>query len=303
MRRGSCLRLLLLAAVFVFAAAGFSVRAAQAKKCADAVWRNVTLYLETPLSEDGAQALLSQENAVGESKTAFAVWGELEGQTVTDPDLGRSITADVLACCGTPELIFAQAGLAEDDEEGCLIGEEIAWELFGSTRVAGEEICIGDSVRTIRAIMREPKRGVVVAGSIRDITGGLGSDAGGGEAASYNRITIESKKTADGEAFLTRNNLDGKLLRLDGWKSLDWLGELVPGKWSDFSGWKENYERKKEDFLLLARIRKNSVELYYEDQCRRYVYNTGLSAACVLIAVCYILAPRPAAVCVAWSER
>lgn len=287
MRREKCLRLVLLMTALLAAAGGFAVRAAQAKKCADGAWHNVTLYLETPLSEDGAQALLSQESAAGESETAFVVWGELEEQTVTDPDLGRSTAADVLVCYGMPELVFAQAGLSGDDDAGCLIGEETAWELFGSTSVAGDEICIGNGIRTIRAVMHQPKRGIVVAGSVKDIAEG---SAGGGEAAPYNRITIESRDAAEGEAFLVSHAPDGKLLRLDYLRNMSWLFELVPGKWSDFYGWKENCKEKKEDFLLLARIQKNSVELYYEEQCRLSAHNAALSAVCVLIAVTALFA-------------
>lgn len=290
MRREKCLRLVILTAACVFAACGFAVRAAQAKKCADGAWHNVTIYLETPLSEEGAQALLSQESAAGESETAFAAWGELEGQTVTDPDLGRSTAADVLVCCGMPELVFAQTGLSEDDDAGCLIGEETAWELFGSTRVAGDEICIGNGTWTIRAVTHQPKRGIVVAGSVKDIAEGSGGSAGGGDAAPYNRITIESRDAAEGEAFLVRHALDGKLLRLDYLRNMSWLFELVPGKWSDFYGWKENCKEKKEDFLLLARVQKNSVELYYEEQCRLSAHNAALSAVCVLIAVTALFA-------------
>lgn len=273
---------LLFAAGLLLAAVGLASGAAQAKTRADAVWQNVTLYLETPLSAEDAQSLGAQENDI-----TFTVWTELMDQTVTDPDLGHRVQTDVLALYGSSELVLPLAGVLDsDDSKGCLIGEQTAWELFGSTEVAGDEIRIGNGMRTIRAVVHLPQSGVVVRGNIRDITSI--KDAVEKKSPSYNRITIESRKVADGEAFLMQNGLNGKVLRLDYLKSLYWLTELVPGKWSDFSGWKENFKQKKQDCELISGIQKNSIELYYESQCRLYVWNMGLEIVCIVIASVFI---------------
>ncbi len=267
-------RLLLLAGLLL-AASGLAFGAAQAKKRADTVWQNVTLYLKKPLSAEDAQTLGEQEN-----DTAFTVWTQLPDLTAADPGLGRSIQTDVLVLNGSSEPVLPQAGvLPADDPKGCLIGEQTAWELFGSTEAAGNEICIGNGMRTVRAVVHLPQSGVVVSGNAKDITGDR--DVTEEETICYNRITLACRDVAEGEAFLAKNGLDGKVLRLDYLKNLHWLTELVPGKWSDFSGWKDNITSKKEDFGLILQISKNSVELCYEHQCRLYMWCKGLEAVCV----------------------
>lgn len=272
MRRGGSL---LLALAMLFAAAGFAFGAAQAKDGADALRQHAVLYLETPLSVQDAQALLSQEN-----EAAAVVWGEFADREVLDPDLGRRIQADVLFFCGSPELALPQALLGAGDEEGCIIGEAAAWELFGSTKVAGDTVRIGRGERTIRAVMREPERGIIVTGSLRDIAG---DDADG--TPYLNRITVGIEEAAEADAFLMRNALDGKLLRFDYLRSPAWLSELIPGKWSDFSGWKENYRRKRQDFKLIMQVHKNSAELCYENRCWALAGDTALQVVCVWVAV------------------
>lgn len=297
---------LLLGLVLLFAAAGFSYRAARAGNGADLFCRGVTLYLETPLSAQDVRLAASREYASEDGGTMFTAWGELAGETVRDPDLGRSTQADVLLFYGSPALVLPQARLDPDDGKGCMIGEQTAWELFGSTKVSGDEICIGDRGYTIRGVLREPERGVVVveggngiagsrmgtaggdAGAAESGEAGSKADAAGGGIPCYDRITIGSSKAAEGEAFLMRNALDGRLLRFDYLRSLSWLGELVPGKWSDFNGWKENYEHKKEDAMLIMQVHKNSVELGYERRCMEQAWNRVLQITCVWVAAVYL---------------
>jgi len=245
--------------------------------------------LVEPLSEGDAQALLAGEQQ--EDAAAFTVWGELADRHISDPDFGRSVKADVIILRGDCELILPQtAVLASEDEKGCLIGEKTAWELFGSTKVVGDEVCIGTEARSIRGVVHRPEEGVIVMGSLKGGT----EDTGKEEAPCYDRVTLSSKKAADGEAFLMQNGLEGAVLRFDYLRNLSWISGLVPGKWSDFSGWKDSFARKKQDFRLISQISKNSVELYYERQCRRYVWETGLEVVCVagIVCICSIFKKR-----------
>ena len=100
----------------LFTAVLFAMGAARAEKCADAVWQNPVLYLEKPISAEDAQNIA--ENAV------FTAWGETADQTVTDPDLGKSVQTNVVWLYGSSEWILpASAVLPADDGKGCLIGK------------------------------------------------------------------------------------------------------------------------------------------------------------------------------------
>lgn len=275
---------LLPAVALIFAAAFFTALADQAGSHADAVGFGVTMYLETPLQERDAEALFERES-LQEDAAAFTVWGELADQRILDPDLARSIKADVVILCGESERLLPQAPvLFSDDTKGCLIGEETAWELFGSTKVIGDEIRIGNEIRLIRGVMDWPKEGVVITGSLQGITEGTGDE----KCSFYDRITLSSKKTADGEAFLARNGLAGRALRFDDLRGLSWLSELIPGRWSDFSGWKENYRNKRQDFELVMQVHKNSLEIYYVEQCMALILNRALAFFCVWAATAYL---------------
>lgn len=279
--------LLLLALALFLAAVGLALAAKRAENRADAVW-SVSLYLKTPLSARDSQTLHEMENS-----REFTAWGELPDITVADPDLGRRIQTEVLVLDGSSELVLPLAPvLSAGDTDGCLLGEETAWELFGSTQVTGEKIVIGNEPRVVRGVVGFPGAGAVLGGNVKGITGiGTSEDE---ELRYYNRITIEGGKVADAEEFLMMNGLDGEVLRLDYLRSLHWLTELVPGKWSDFSGWKDSFARKKQEFRLISQISKNSVELYYERQCRRYVWEAGLEVVCVagIVCICSIFQKR-----------
>lgn len=272
---------LLSAIALILAAAGFAFAVERAGNRADAACGGVTLYMETPLSEGEVQTLIEQKN-VQEDAVPFTVWGELANQRITDPDLSRSVKADVLILHGDCGLILPQtAALSSGDEHGCLIGAKTAWDLFGSTDVSGDEIRIGAEIRSIRGIVPGPGEGVVLTGSLKGVTEGVEN----GKTCCYDRITLLSEKEADGDVFLMQNGLDGEVLRFDYLRGFQWLFELVPGKWSDFSGWKENYNNKKQDVDLMLRVRKHGVEIFYEKQCMALAWNRTMEIFCVLAAV------------------
>lgn len=267
---------------FLLAAAASATGAQKAANHADAAG-SVTLYPDTPLSAKDSQNL----RRLGGSAT-FTVWGELQDMTVADPDLGSKVQTNALVLDGSSELVLPLVPvLPAGDTNGCLLGEQTAWELFGSTQVKGDTILIGNQTRIIRGVVSLPQSGVVIEGNVNGITGS-GTDTAE-ESRYYNRITVEGGKVEDAELFLMQVGLEGKVLRMDYLRSLRWFTELIPGKWSDFSGWKENFKQKKQDFGLLSKIDKNCVELYYESQCRLYIWDTVLEAACVMGAlVCFL---------------
>lgn len=216
---------------FLLAAAASAIGAQKAANHADAAG-SVTLYPDTPLSAKDLQNL----RRLGGS-AAFTAWGELQDVTVADPDLGSKVQTNALVLDGSSELVLPLAPvLPAGDTNGCLLGEQTAWELFGSTQVKGDTILIGNQTRIIRGVVSLPQSGVVIEGSVNGITGS-GTDTAE-ESRYYNRITVEGGKVEDAELFLMQVGLEGKVLRMDYLRSLRWFTELIPGKWSDFSGWK-----------------------------------------------------------------
>lgn len=234
----------------LFAAVLFAMGAARADKCADAVWQNPVLYLEKPISAEDAQNIA--ENAV------FTAWGETADQTVTNPDLGKSVQTNVVWLYGSSEWILpASAVLPADDGKGCLIGKNTAWKLFGSTSVTGLQICVDHQTRTIRGVVKQPENGVYLQGTEQ-------------KKKVFCRLTLASDKMEEAQNFLLQYGLTGHVLRMDYLRSWKTLSELVPGRWSDFSGWKENVQTRKQQLRQIAKMRKTGIEYYYETQCRRY---------------------------------
>lgn len=274
MRWGS----LVLALGLLLAAAGFAFHASKEKRQADA-FGAVTLYLEKPIFTEDSNMLHETIKDM-----TFTAWRETPDVKVMEPFMGHETRAGLLMLEGSSELVLPFAPvLPQGDVDGCLLGEETAWELFGSTRVVGNRICIGSQMRIVRGVVNLPQSGVVLGG---DMTGLPETGIDTGEAGVYyDRITIESRKVEDAEKFLVQSGLDGKILRLDYLSSLRWLVELIPGKWSDFPGWEDNFTQKGKDFELLLQVNKNSVERYYLHQSFLCIRNRILEAVCVVGAL------------------
>lgn len=111
--------------------------------------------------------------------------------------------------------------------------------------------------RTIRGVVQQPGNGVYLQGKDQ-------------KKKVFRRLTLASDKMEKAQNFLLQYGLTGHVLRMDYLRSWQTLSELVPGKWSDFSGWKENVQTRKQQLRQIAKMRKTGIEYYYETQCRRY---------------------------------
>ena len=172
-------------------------------------------------------------------------WGETADQTVTDPDLGKSVQTNVVWLYGSSEWILpSSAVLPEDDGKGCLIGENTAWKLFGSTNVTGLQICVDDQTRTIRGVVQQPEKRCVSTGDRQ-------------KKKVFRRLTLAGDKMEEAQNFLLRYSLTGHVLRMDYLRNWQTLSELVPGRWSDFSGWKENVQTRKQQLRQIAKNAQN----------------------------------------------
>jgi hypothetical protein len=249
------------ASVFFFA------NASKAGQNADSVWKNVTISVK------GFSMKVAQKVRMQEGCPAFTAWIEKEGQTVTDPKLGKSIQTNIVYLSGSSELVLpAEPVLSTQDENGCLVAAHTAWELFGSAEVVGQQIEIDHEICTIRGIVNKPKNGIYmqVPVSMKNV--------------SFQRITLEEKEIEEGKNFLLRYGVDGTVIRMDYLRSPKSLTELVPGKWSDFDGWKANWKLRKEELRHIRKMHKNNIEYYYEKQCQIFLSEMGLGIFCILIA-------------------
>lgn len=258
---------LLLFVAAMAASVFFFINALKAGKNADSVWQNVTISVKSFSVED-AQRIHMQEGC-----PVFTAWTEKEGQTVTDPKLGKSIQTNIVYLSGSSELVLpAEPVLLAQDENGCLIATRTAWELFGSAEVVGQQIEIDHKICTIRGIVNKPKNGIYMQmpASMKNV--------------SFQRITLEEKEIEEGKNFLLRYGVDGTVIRMDYLRSPKSLTELVPGKWSDFDGWKANWRLREAGLRYIRKMHKFDIEYYYENQCQMYVFEMGLGILCILVA-------------------
>lgn len=98
----------------------------------------------------------------------MAGWRTGADETVTSISTGRRRRAGVICVYGSMELtdrgdlLWGRMGLAEE-EDSCVISEELARNLFGSADVAGECIKVGDRLLTVAGVMKEDGEMVMVS--------------------------------------------------------------------------------------------------------------------------------------------
>ncbi len=84
---------------------------------------------------------IRQEESEQEFPDSCIFWGEREEEVLENEKLDRMEQASVIEVLGdTQGLLAATAPLYEEDEDGCLLSEDLACRLFGSKYVMGEEI-------------------------------------------------------------------------------------------------------------------------------------------------------------------
>lgn len=88
---------------------------------------------------------------------------EQKKQWLKNEDLNRMAQGTLTVLCGSSSLLFPESlALAEDDTEGCLLGEEISYELFGIKNAEGRKVTHGDRELVVRGILKEASGGFAV---------------------------------------------------------------------------------------------------------------------------------------------
>lgn len=193
-----------------------------------------------------------------DTKRSFAAWGEWKGEFIAGKNGGRKGSGDVIALCGPSRcLLPIGKNLTPQDKNGCIIGQKLAEELFGGSRAEGQKITWQGGTWTIRGVVQNPARLLMVQ---------VGGRAGLMKKLHLNRINISMEDGEDrhlaGENFIQQNSLTAQMLRWDYLSGISWLREMVPGQWSDFDGWKENFQKQGEAARLARETWKSSIEAW-----------------------------------------
>jgi len=188
-----------------------------------------------------------------EEETSFTVWTELKNQPLFEDFSGRSCNADVIAVCGSScNLLPFGKNLTKEDSSGCIIGKELAEKLFGHSQAEGKELLWNGQKWTVRGIVSVPSDILIVeAFKMAD-------------RIPFDRISLSLEKGEDrqlkGENFISQYGISAHVLRFDYLGSLSRVSEMIPGKWSDFDGWKQNFKEHKKAEELAENAKKSAME-------------------------------------------
>ena len=104
----------------------------------------------------------------------------------------------------TRGLLPASAPLYGEDEESCLLSEDMAYKLFGSKDVMGEEILYRGRILTVRGILRGME-GTAAVQAVREGDSVL-------DTIAYEANTEVQSSENPVQAFLLRHAIQGKVL-------------------------------------------------------------------------------------------
>jgi len=290
--KGVCIKLLA-GSLCIFLSAALIVRGHCWNREGKDYLQNLTIQSdENGFSAPWLQSALSEkaegderEDSAGEN--TFAAWREQKGETIYGQSSGRNSSGDVIAIYGPSRcLLPIGKNLALSDEKGCIIGSELAEKLFGSFSAEGQKIKWRDGTWTVRGIVREPANMLMVqAGGLPNWT----------EKLHFDRISIPLKDGQDrklvGENFILQNNLSAWMLRWDYLHGFSWIWEMVPGEWSDFDGWKQNFREYGKAVSLAKNTDRSSIEAWGLE-CQKRGGRCALCGVFLLIAGLMLVIPK-----------
>lgn len=209
---------------------------------------------------------MREEEAQCEEPLGFTAWSQRE-ETVMALDGCRRTQAAVVRICGSSEYLIPYGKiLQEGDEEGCLIGRKTAETLFKSHNVTGLSVSCGGREYVVRGVLSASEELLVIAGE---------------ETEAYDHITLDirggNERTA-AEKFLARHGLSMQCMNWAGFRKTFSLTELLPGSWSDFAGWKQNFAAWREGVRQQEKIVPSVFELEAEEKKNMAVGALALGA-------------------------
>jgi hypothetical protein len=220
-----------------------------------------------------------QETLEIEKIMNFTFWGEEADVLISDKENLRQTRTTLLTIRGSSEHLIPYGKiLQKEDKKGCLIGKKTAEKLFGTHRAENLYVQYENQMFQVRGILNEPEDILVIQKqSTID--------------AILNGITIKRKSHSTVpetvENFCVTYGVNGEALRFDFYRGFSWLLELIPGKWSDFSGWKQNISAVKKEWELLESSEKSMSELNFLRHTKKAI---GCFAfACVGLGGCIVI--------------
>ncbi len=201
------------------------------------------------------QEMLEAE-AGQEAPIGFTAWEEETDKRITDGEGLRSADTTAIHLFGTSEYLLPYGKILQaSDKEGCLIGEGSARKLFGSSQAEGLTVCCGEQKFVIRGVIKEPEEVLIFQETRRD--------------AVFHRITLEAasgkmgkaKELTAAEKFQNRHGLSGMEVLETGESPLQKVLSLVPGKWSDFAGWRTNLQQRREEEQKRRKLPKSILDV------------------------------------------
>ncbi len=223
-----------------------------------------------------------QKSLEKEKLMNYTLWGEKQGGSVSDGENLRQTNTTILTIRGSSEYLISYGKiLQEEDKSGCLIGRKTAWQLFGTYHAEKLYVKYEGQIFQVRGVLHEPEEILVIQKQSNIDT-------------ILDRITVKKQsgssvpKTV--QDFTERYGVSGEVLRFDFYGGLSWLFELIPGKWSDFSGWNQNISSAKEEWELLESTQKSMMELMFLRQTKKaficFLFALVLASCAVGIALC-----------------
>lgn len=248
-----------------------------------------------------------KKNITGKSEVFnFTAWTERKDQPVASELSGRQALADCYLLLGDSYLVLPWGkNLPADDMDGCVIGAAVAQTIFGGTEVEGQMLLYDERTLTVRGVVQEPEDILLCqmpeqagTASLQNGTGsgntsgyGNGSRTDADGSATFERINLLSTgesgtMSQTAEQFINSHGLEAEILHFERQQNLHWLTELIPGKWSNFSGWSTNLKTLQSDRQRLRQCEKSGIEsLYMGWVDRRNIF----LAAAALMAICQII--------------
>lgn len=242
--------------------------------------QNITLDLKGDgIDASNLDQMMNKDQESEEENYDFAAWRICHDELVTVEELSRSRQVDAIEVYGSSRCILSHGiSLQKDDSDKCIIGHKLAEQLYGGTQVEGQIITYKDRELTISGVINEPADLLMVENppdkkvtANTDVSADLENTntVDEAEAIVYNRISImcgnNKNKKQYGETFINRYNMSADLVRWDYYLSFKWFTEMIPGKWSNINGWKENGSSVVQSFEHCRNIDKSIIELEYMD--------------------------------------
>lgn len=220
--------------------------------------------------EDTCNELDEKQKSLEKEKLmSYTLWGEKQGVFVSDGENLRQTSTTVLTIRGSSEHLLPYGKiLQKEDKSGCLIGRKTAWQLFGTYHAENLYVQYDKQIFQVRGVLNEPDDILVIQKQSNIDT-------------ILNRITVKKQSgrsvSETVQDFNGRYGVGGEVIRFDFYGGLSWAFELIPGKWSDFSGWKQNISSVKKQWGVLESVEKSTMEIMLLRQTKKAV-------------ICFILA-------------